>query len=82
MARGRNLSSQGVPKIACSYGKLCEGHETDSPSVFLKRTNPADTLILDSWPQDSERMNFCYFVPSISFKITIIFYFGVALDTS
>lgn len=37
-----------------------------SPSEPPERTNPAETLILDLWPQNCERIDFrCFNTPSV-----------------
>lgn len=47
--------------------KDCGGHQRLERgwSGFSLRTGPADTLMLDFWPRNSERAHFCCFKPPI-----------------
>ena len=40
-------TSQGAPRVAGTYHRLGEEHETNSPSQPSEGTNPAHTLISD-----------------------------------
>lgn len=46
----RVMTSPGMPRIASCHQKLGEKPGTDSPSLLLEGTKPADTLISDFGP--------------------------------
>lgn len=39
--------------------KLKEAKQSFSPKIFCRECSPANILILDFWPSDCERKNFC-----------------------
>lgn len=55
---GDAFTSQGMLQIPTNYQQWGERHGPVSPSEFLQRTSPADSLISDSISSPSQTLSF------------------------